>query len=53
MKWFIYKTPKRLGDRPVVTLNYEPNEFIIGQYAVKYGPIICISEEEERAKNNA
>jgi len=53
MKWFIYKTPKLQGDKPVMTLNYPPNDFIIEQYAMKFGPIVVISDEEERAKNNA
>lgn len=45
MRFFIFKSPKKQGDRPIETLDYEPNELIISQRAAKYGPIIIISEE--------
>ena len=54
MRWFIYRSPRRFGDMALETMSFEPTEFIIQQKAVRYGPIIVISEEElsnERQKN--
>lgn len=46
MTYYIFKSPRKKGDRHLETLRYEPNDFIVQQKAVKYGPIIIISETE-------
>jgi hypothetical protein len=54
MMWYVYKSPRRFGELALETLNYEPTDFIIRQKAMKYGPIVVISEEElenERREN--
>jgi hypothetical protein len=45
MRYFIFKSPRKPGDQPLETLAYEPGEFTISNKAVKYGPIVVISEE--------
>lgn len=48
MNYSIFKTPRKKGDRPLETMSYEPNDFIIEQKAMKYGPIVILTEEELR-----
>lgn len=45
MKWFVYKQPRKKEDFPIETFMYEPPQIIIEQRAVKYGPIVVLSEE--------
>lgn len=46
MKYFIFKAPLNTKDTPLEELNYEPNDFIIQQKAMKYGAIVVCSEED-------
>ena len=54
MKYLIFKAPRKKNDMPVETLNYEPNDFILGQKAIKLGPIVVLSEKdyETERRNN-
>lgn len=53
MRHFIFKSPRRPGDRHLEELSYEPTEFIIEQKALKYGNIVIVSEEEIRNEHNS
>lgn len=46
MKYYIFKNPRRKGEQPVEEMNFEPNDFIIQQKAVKHGPIMVLSEKD-------
>ena len=46
MKWFVFKTPRKHGDRPVEVKEYEPMVTQIELYAQRYGPIVVVSEEQ-------
>lgn len=50
MNYYIFKSPRKKGDRPLETLHYEPNDFIIMQKAVKHGPVVVVSEESLTAE---
>lgn len=50
MNWYIYRSPKKAGDAPLEVLPYEPNDFIAGIKAQKYGSIVFISEEQLNAE---
>lgn len=46
MRYFIFKNPRKPGDQPVKSYNFEPQEFQIGLDAKKFGPIQIVSQEE-------
>lgn len=46
MKHYIYKSPYKPGDTPIEIMKWEPNDFIVGLKAKKYGSIEIISEED-------
>lgn len=52
-KWHIFKTPRKKGDMPIETTNYEPLSYLLQQKAMKYGPVIVITQEQldEEIKN--
>lgn len=52
MNYYIFKNPYKKGDMPLEKLTYEPDDFMIGQKAVKYGTIIVISEKDWIIKKN-
>jgi len=45
MKYYFFKAPRKPGDQPIEEVTYEPNEFIIGQKAMKYGAVIVLDEK--------
>ena len=46
MRYFIYKTPREKGDRPLETHNSEPSQSLIEIKAMRFGPIVIVSEEQ-------
>lgn len=46
MKYYLFKLPRKLGDKEIEILKFEPTEFMLEQKAMKHGPILVITEEE-------
>lgn len=46
MKWFVFRAPRKPGDRPVETKEYEPMLTQVELYAQRYGPIVIVSEAQ-------
>jgi hypothetical protein len=46
MKYYLFKTPRKPGDKAIEESSYEYGDFMLGQKALKFGPIVMLSEHD-------